>query len=197
MKKSFPVIIIIASAFMACSKDDDAKPDAPLTSTQVNNIEADPAVTSNHFAFYSLERNEAVALADSASNKWDLAFRSTTILINGGSSGLGGAGAYVQRATTFDAFAGIPSDSVFRTDAAGAFAIPTGSGNGWYNYDFNTNVISPIPGNILVVRTAGGKYAKLEILSYYKNAPASPASTDTARYYTFRFIYQPDGSKSF
>lgn len=196
MKKRLSGFAIIISLFMACKKD-DAKPGVPLASTQVNNVEADPAINGNHFTFYSLERNEAVALSDSASTKWDLAFRSTTILTNGGTSGPGGGGAYVQRATTFDNLAVIPADSVFRTDASAALAIPTGSGNGWYNYDFNTNVISPIPGNLLIVRTAGGKYAKLEILSYYKNAPASPASSDTARYYTFRFVYQPGGTKGF
>ena len=47
-----------------------------------------------------------------------------------------------------------------------------------------TNVVSPLPGKILVIRTHDGKVAKVEVLSYYENAPASPDGfVDAARYY--------------
>jgi hypothetical protein len=183
--------------FTSCKKD--STPVAPLTATIKTNLVADPTINNNHFAFFSLERNEPVAFTDSATNKWDIAMRSTTILTNGGTSGPALGGAFVQRGVSFDTYATIPSDSTFRTDlnTTPAYAIPTGSGNGWYNYNAATNIISPIPGNIIVVRTATGKYAKLEILSYYKDAPATPTAADVPRHYTFRFIYQPNGTKNF
>lgn len=198
MKNNLIKLVLSASiitAMVSCSKKDDAAA-VVLTSTTATNFSAEPG-TGNHYAFYSLERNEAVALTDSNTTKWDIAVRSTSILTNGGTSGPGAGGAYVQRATTFDNFKTIPADSVFRTDAAGSFAIPTGSGNGWYNYDFASNIISPIPGNVLVIRTASGKYAKVEILNYYKDAPATPNANSTSRYYSFRFVYQSNGSKTF
>ncbi len=192
-------ISAFALATVTSCKKDDVAPVVPLTATQSKNFVADPAINSNHFAFYSIERNETVPYTDSATTKWDIAFRSTNILTNGGTSGTGAGGAFVHRSVSFDTYTSIPADSVFRTDVntTPAYAIPTGSGNGWYNYNQSTNVISPIPGNIIVVRTASGKYAKLEILSYYKDAPATPTSADVPRYYTFRFIYQPNGSKKF
>lgn len=186
--------IVAVSAFTSCTKDDGTNT-ITITSAQAQNISAEGA--GNHYAFYSIERNEAVALADSNTTKWDIGVRSTNIIINGGTSGPGAGGAYVQKATTFDNFKTIPADSVFRVDASAAFAIPTGSGNGWYNYDFSNNIISPIPGNIIVVRTASGKYAKVEILSYYKDAPATPIATSVSRFYTFRFVYQSNGTKTF
>jgi hypothetical protein len=77
------------------------------------------------------------------------------------------------------------------------YAIPTGSGNGWYSAtSTQPTIISPIAGKIIILKTATGKYAKMEILSYYKDAPASPTGNEPARYYTFRYIYQPDGSKN-
>jgi hypothetical protein len=76
-----------------------------------------------------------------------------------------------------------------------SYAIPRGSGNGWYNYDGATNTISPIAGRVVMIKTADGKYAKMEIISYYKDAPVAPTSATADRYYTFRYIYQPDGSK--
>lgn len=191
----FALFFSLAAVIASCSKKDSTAT-VTLSATSVSNLSSDPG-TGNHYSFYSLERNEAVALADSNSNKWDIAIRSTTILTNGGTSGPGFGGAYVQRATAFDNFKTIPADSTFRTDAGASLAIPTGSGNGWYNYDFTSNLISPVPGNVIVVRTATGKYAKIEILSYYKDAPAAPTSASTSRYYTFRFVYQSNGSKSF
>lgn len=199
MKKNvINVVCFCALAFAtvtSCKKD--TAPVVPLKATQVKNFVADPAINNNRFAFFSLERNETVAYTDSATGKWDIAFRGTTILTNGGASGPGAGGAFVQRSVSFDAFTSIPNDSTFKTDAPPAYAIPIGSGNGWYNYNFATNIITPIPGNVIVVRTATGKYAKVEILSYYKDAPATPTAADVPRYYTFRFIYQPDGSKRF
>lgn len=201
MKKNlisyFAFSFLIVVTVVSCKKDDPAP--VVLTAATSSNLVADPAATGNHFAFFSLEKNEVVPYTDSATSKWDIAIRSTTILTNGGTSGPGAGGGFVQRAVSFDTYKAIPADSAFRSDnnLLASYAIPTGSGNGWYNYDFTTNIISPIPGNVLVVRTATGKYAKIEILSYYKDAPATPGATDVSRYYTFRFVYQPDGSKSF
>jgi len=201
MKKNvfhFAAMLAIAGiSFTSCKKESTTA--APLTATSKADFIADPTINNNHYAFFSLERNEAVALADSATNKWDIAIRSTTILTNGGTSGPGLGGAFVHKSVSFDTYATIPNDSTFKTDlsTAASYAIPTGSGNGWYNYNAATNIISPIPGNVIVVRTATGKYAKLEILSYYQNAPATPTAASVARYYTFRFIYQPNGTKTF
>ena len=44
---------------------------------------------------------------------------------------------------------------------------------------------------------ADGKYAKVEILSYYQGAPDSPdAFTDQSRYYTFNYVYQPNSGET-
>jgi hypothetical protein len=61
-------------------------------------------------------------------------------------------------------------------------------------YDFATNIISPIPSRVLVIRTGDGKYGKVQIVSYYLEAPSSPAPMDKPRFCAFRYVYQPDGS---
>ena len=72
-----------------------------------------------------------------------------------------------------------------------------------YTYDGLTTLVSPIAGRVLVIRTANGKYAKIEILNYYKGGVtlASTASVNDKlfkqRYYTFRYTYQSNGSKVF
>jgi len=95
---------------------------------------------------------------------------------------------------TLDAVTTIPDISSFAQDATNTYAIPTGSGNGWYNYNSTNNLITPIAGKVFVVKTHDGKYAKMEIISYYKDAPATPDATALSRYYTFRYVYQPNGT---
>ena len=61
-----------------------------------------------HFTFYSLRDGAVVPAADSASAKWDLAFKSTTILVNGGASGPGEGGVVVLEDTSFAAVTEAP-----------------------------------------------------------------------------------------
>ncbi len=157
---------------------------------------------SGKFTFFNLATGQLVAKTDSASNKWDLAFRGTTILINNGTSGPGLGGAYINVGLFADV-SKVSPDSTFRVDNAPTYAITTGSNKGWYVYDGISNLINPIPGRVLMIRTATGKYAKVEILNYYKGGvtPAASASdavkTSEQRYYTFRYTYQASGSTTF
>jgi hypothetical protein len=152
---------------------------------------------------YSLETNKIIDNNDSVSSKWDIGFRGTTIITNGGTSGPGNGAAFIY-VGVFSDLKQISVDSIFKTDnAPTSYAITTGSGNGWYSYNGATQLITPIPGRVLVIRTANGKFAKLEILNYYKGGvtPDATASDNDKlmkqRYYTFRFTYQSNGNKQF
>jgi hypothetical protein len=133
---------------------------------------------------------------------WDIAFRGTTIIVNGGVSQgatdepdrTGDAAAYIVSDALFSEVTSVDA-SLFAQDAVEVLAIPSGSDNGWYNYNFMTNVVSPLAGKVLVFRTTSGVYAKVEILSYYQGAPATPDGfVDTPRYYTFNYTYQPNNN---
>lgn len=200
-----PALLLAAGtlALAACKKDNDAAPAAtpatPAQSRTVSSLSAAGSTSSTgqpvparHYTFYSLADGKEIAYTDSNSTKWDVAFRSTTILINGGSSGPGQGGAQVYSGLFADLTAAPPTG--YAVDAATAKAIPTGSGNGWYTYSSTTNVVTPIAGRVLAIRTAQGKYAKLEVQSYYKDAPATPTSANASGYYTFRYVYQASGT---
>lgn len=136
----------------------------------------------------------ATGMETTSDTAWDIAFRGTTIAINGGivtgtddePARNGNAGAAIATGT----FASVTTAEglTFLQDADASFAIPTGSDNGWYNYNFMTNIVSPIPGKVLVFKTRDGKYAKVEILSYYNNQD----TTQEGRYYTFNYVYNPN-----
>ncbi|MEM6299169.1 MAG: HmuY family protein [Bacteroidota bacterium] len=209
MKKyPFYLLALLASAFLftACGGDDDnedVQPDEPLEVILVEDIPADPitGVDPNTGRPIGDGVPSYVRLSDQAlvseSDNWDVAFQSTSIYVNGGAIRSGDGGGYIYTGT-FESLTEIPATQAFGQDhSESELAIPTGSGNGWYNYNPQINVVTPISGRVVVIRTADGKFAKIEVLSYYKGNPAEPTSSDQSRHYTFRMVYQPDGSRSF
>jgi hypothetical protein len=192
--------------FTACSKEDSNPPeDNQNDSILVSNLHApqdtdytqNPPVASGPFVKFDF----STGAITTSETDWDIAFRGTSILVNGGSSsGIvdapernGNAGAYIVDGI-FDEISSI-NTSAFAQDGPDGLAIPTGSGNGWYTYDGSQLTIRPIPGKVIVLRTADDKYAKVEILSYYKDAPeviTDQIALNDLRYYTFNYVYQDD-----
>ena len=191
--------------FSACQKEEKTPEPEPLEVQRVNDLPADPTSFdpatgrptggTGLFTLYSLRENRIVPNADSATGQWDIGFRGTTIIVNGGAIRSGQGGAYVHTGT-FEELNNVPEDAPFRQDnSTSDLAIPSRSGEGWYNYNAQANLITPIPGRVIVLRTANGQFAKIEILSYYQGAPANPTASDASRHYTFRFVYQPEGRR--
>ena len=199
----------LAISLFSCTKDDDPSPtpanNQPVAALEIktaSNIFAPqggggPNPATGSFAKFSFSENAIVT-----SDNWDIAFRGTTILVNGGApigiadeptrTGMGGI-AIVNG--IFSDVTSIPT--TFIQDAASTYAIPTGSNNGWYSYSSATNIVSPIAGKVFVVKTNNGKFAKFEILSYYKDAPATPDATSLPRHYKIKFVYQPNSTTTF
>jgi HmuY protein len=213
--KSILSLVLIAGfaiAFTGCNEEEDP---LPVIATTFSNLAADPGTgfdpttgqptgLTRKFTLFSFKTGDIVANTDSATSKWDLGFNGTAIIVNSATSGPGTTQAQIVSGI-FDELATAP-DAGYLSDndpapIAGApnsnLAIPTGSGKGWYTYDGAAMVNRPTAGKVIVVKTSEGRYAKMEIISYYKDAPASPTSSNIARYYTFRYVYQPNDAKSF
>ncbi|MFY8009335.1 MAG: HmuY family protein [Flavobacterium sp.] len=205
MYKSFflksVLVLSVLSLLTSCSDDDNNTTNVSLETKTYSNLYAPQTggqgqPVGGAFTKFSFSQNTTVT-----DNSWDIAFRGTTIIVNGGSA-IGitdeptrtGNGAVSIVTNTLDAVTTIPDVSSFVQDATNTYAIPTGSGNGWYNYNSTNNLITPIAGKVFVIKTHDGKYAKMEIISYYKDAPATPDATALSRYYTFRYVYQPNGT---
>ncbi|MBS7788167.1 HmuY family protein [Flavobacterium sp. CYK-55] len=196
------IAIIAIGLLSACSNDNnDTTTKATLETKTFSNLYAPQTggqgqPVGGAFTKFSFSQNTTVT-----DDTWDIAFRGTTLLVNGGSE-IGitdeptrtGSGSISIVSNTLSAVTTLPSESSFNQDGAGSYAIPTGSGNGWYNYNSTNNLITPIAGKIFVIKTHDGKYAKMEIISYYKDAPANPDTTSLSRYYTFKYVYQPNGN---
>ena len=134
-------------------------------------------------------------------DNWDIAFRGTEILVNGGFSGANdeptrtglGAG-YI----TIGNYGGIKSvnEDLLNEDSQTEKAIPSTNG-GWY--EINNNAIFPYSDKTLIFKTHNSRYAKVKIVSFYKDAPDNISSfSSKPEYYTFSYTYQPnEGIKTF
>lgn len=196
-------LCLMTFAIGSCSDDDNGPILIAVESQTATNIPAPQTggqgqPVGGPFTKFSF----ATGTVTTSNADWDIAFRGTTIAVNGGTgTGTddepirnGNAGAFIASGT----FASITDGSglTFVQDVDGAFAIPTGSDNGWYNYNPQVNQISPIPGKVLVIRTNDRKYAKVEILSYYKDVPAQPDAESEGRFYTFNYVYNPNDGQT-
>ncbi|KQR90846.1 hypothetical protein ASG01_14880 [Chryseobacterium sp. Leaf180] len=193
----------VAATFVSCSNDDEMPQNQSTLETKMTTNLYAPQTggqgqpIGGAFTKFSFSQNSAVT-----NDSWDIAFRGTTIIVNGGSTiGITDEPARTGNASvsiasgTFNSVTTIPAAATFKQDGTNSYAIPNVSGStGWYTYNSATNIITPNTGKILVVKTHDGKYAKMEILSYYKDAPANPDSTMPTRYFTFKYVYQPNGT---
>ncbi|MCF2442438.1 HmuY family protein [Dyadobacter sp. CY345] len=150
------------------------------------------AAKPNTYHYFSLVAGTEILSEDAKTTKWDLAFSGTTILVNGGTSG-SGKGAALILEKPFDTVTEAPKDG-YKTDDGSGNAIASGSGNSWYKYDMNVHAILPITGRTIVVKTAEGKFAKIEFISYYKGAPED-VPTEESKYYTFRYVLADENGK--
>ena len=199
----FLTIALAMTSFVACDNDSDDL--LPVVSITVEDIYAPQEggqgqPISGAFTKFDFD----LGMETDSETDWDIAFRATDIIVNGGMSmgttdepdRTGDAGAYIVTGTMADVTE--VDVNLFTQDSGSGYAIVSGSGNGWYTYTGPpTYLITPTAGKILVFKTADGKYAKVEILSYYQGAPENPdAFTDPSRYYTFNYVYQPNSGET-
>ena len=121
-----------------------------------------------------------------AGGEWDLAFRRHDILVNGGEGFPGEGGAIALDSVSFDSLAEAP-EAGYLGSAGGRDSSSTAFDD-WYDYGFTSHLLEPKPA-VYAIRTADGRYAKLQILSYYCPEAVSGCVT-------FRYAYQGSGARA-
>lgn len=229
-KNIWLIAVACMVVFAACDSASNEPDPVPLSKKLIEDVPADPvserdattgrSISNNLFTLYDLEKGEIVLSSevtdptrrrtDSTATVWDIGFRGTTVIFNGGDSGPGKAQAQILR-QPFSEVTEAPADGYISDGentscpqvqtpggpvSGSTLAVCTGSGNGWYNYDSSQGLISPIPGRTIALKTATENYASLRILSYYQNNPNPPDPNAKSRYYTFEYILQANGSRN-
>ncbi len=127
--------------------------------------------------FFDFARGMALTPPDTAG--WDLALRRFNVIVAGAAADAGP----VPFASLTRAPDGDYSMTAFGNDTTNPALAR------WYDYSWLSHVLTP-KGHVYAVRTAGGRYAKLEFLSYYCTGP-EPGCV------TFRYVFQPSGAPEF
>jgi hypothetical protein len=125
------------------------------------------ATDADTWRFLDLDSRAVLDIPDTAG--WDLAFRRHSLITSGGARDLG--------PVAFDSVLGPPvgpyTATVAGSDTANAVL------QRWYRYRLVTHLLEP-NAHVYAIRTREGRYAKLEIISYY--CPGPRAGCPTIRY---------------
>ncbi len=142
------------------------------------------ATGTGAWRFFDFSRGSVVE--NPGPRDWDLAFRRFHIIVNGGPGFSGSGGILRLEETDFEAVRELPEaayvGTAARRDSVNA-AIER-----WYAYGWTSHLLTPNP-EVYAVRTADGRYAKVQLLGYYCPGarPGCP---------TFRYVYQGAGGRS-
>jgi len=179
--------------FTSCTRAVDVD---PAENNTLEVIEAkDLDGNTKEAVYFSLEQKKEV---DASSADWDIKFSGTTISFGNGAGG--------QLAEGILASYGMAPESNYSNSNIG------GSGS-YYTYTNTTepqHAVLMKPGVLLIVKTGKGKYAKIEMISYYKGNPDVTTAdfadwkaggirqtTWPVKYYTFNYVIQSDGTNKF
>ena len=143
-------------------------------------VDATDGARWRHFSFAA-----GTVVDDPGPTGWDLAFRRFQIIANGGAGFRGAGGVLDLGPATLATVPEVPAAG-YRENEGGRAEPRNPAIAGWYRYGFFSHILRPRP-HVWAVRTADGRYAKLEIVSYYCE-DGRPGCL------TFRYVYQGSGS---
>lgn len=177
--------------FTSCSKDGGSVPDEGNKALEVTTVKDLNGLAKGHVCF-SLEHNREVA---ESSQDWDIKISGTTISFGNGASGQLAEGIMASYMTA--------PESGYSTSGI------TGSGSYYINtlYNVPQHAILMKPGVLIIVKTGKGKFAKIEMISYYKGNPdvttadfadiATRGEKWPKQHYTFNYVLQSNGTTKF
>lgn len=174
-------ILLAAATLTACGGDSTDDNNATQAELEID------ASSYTDYVYYDIDGNSAtqVDVVDPAtSSDWDIGFRRTSIVLNGGVSGPGSvegalaatpAGAYdmsdepVVSVLTND-ISGLAADTFAAVTSADGLSFIADSHaaavDGWYNYDFMTHTVSAADDKYWIIRSgAGDSYAIMRVKS--------------------------------
>ena len=204
MKHVFKLFIFafaLAIIFAACEKDDTTDPESGQESDGLVSYSVTLDATAyDRWVYFSFADTQVVEVTDfKTSYGWDIAFHRYDVRLNCGISGPGKGGSYDAGVIDFESLLEVPENGYSLNDSIGIIAE---SGNWVYTNVPGDTVLSTwltfagppptytINDNIYAIKTADGKYAKIWLKDYYND------NSETG-YVTMKYVYQPDGSRSF
>jgi len=211
MKYTSFLFLLSFLLFTSCEKSSTEEVlwwhDADIVELDASNYELsiiDTSATGN-FVRFSFSEGGIVT-----NENWDVAFRGTTLIVNGGGKAnidqpdrTGNVAVYIATGSMSE-INSVDTSRLLQDNSSGSAILNNimiddlgVSGEGWASYSFSTHLFSPRAGRILVFRTHDNKYAKMEIIYFYDSLNPDTGNGDIGGYYTFNYVYQSDGTINF
>ena len=147
------------------------------------------ASSEENWVYFDFSRGGVVDIHDKTSLEWDLAFRRSKVISNGGATNkFGKAGLINLGSLNFDQVVEVPRDNYIqdmatRTETQNPILLK------WYRYNYLTHKLSAKP-NTYAVKTANSKYVKVKFLDFY----CINKETGCIK---MQYVYQNNGSNQF
>ena len=158
------------------------------------------ATDRENWAYVNLMEGETVDIADPATSMaWDLGFKRTEVIVNGGVSGPGKTGAMALENISFEDVLEAPEgEYIPDNEQITTFA----RGDGWYTYTGPPNhwvlpnprtYVLRIPADPTAESEGPYYYAKVRFIGYYENNETKEGSG----YVSIEYLLQDDGTRAF
>lgn len=194
--------LILSTA--SCSKKDTPEPNNTTQTPSGIEVKTITSLEATEKIYLNLTTGQEIAAAAITNTNWDISFyakdRNIVVAVNSGDEGNGNAGAQLV-ATGFEDLKEAPESGYLTGKEA------TGDFLKWSNYTGSNepkHAVLPKPGMTIVIKTADGKYSKLQMISLYKGNPntgssefAELSTRPAFGYFTFRYATQTNGSRNF
>lgn len=147
------------------------------------------ASSENDWVYFDFSRGKVVKIHDKSSIEWDLAFRRSKVISNGGATNKFGKAGLINLGTLdFNQVVEAPlkeyvQDKATRTETENPILLK------WYRYNYLTHKLSAKP-NTYAVKTANGEYVKVKFLDFY----CANKETGCIK---MQYVYQDNGSNQF
>lgn len=147
----------------------------------------------NPYVYVNLVTGQKVAVDDLAarsSSQWDLAFKRSSVRVNGGDSGPGNRQVAIVEAPDLASVTAPPTEGFAVDDFTSATCTleildggePQSSVGMWYEYNLDTHQLGPKP-EVYVIKRNNGSHTAVRILTYY----GDPSSTMRGAYYRIEY----------
>ncbi len=194
MKRSFyraiwaALLVVFVGLFYGYAEEAEGKLTRPAAGTMEYMIDAH---SYEEWTYFSFSSGSAIEVSDPASSlDWDLGFQRLKIRANCGTSGPGNGGVKNMGVIDFDSLTEAPAEEYAVDEVLTLFPgsphEETVSVNpemiDWYNMTGGMPPTITSKKEVFVVRTADGKYAKIQLLDYYDKEGHSG-------FVTFKYVY--------
>lgn len=189
-----------AMLFASCEKTGGEE----VTGGNVKDYKFLDATSYTDWVYFSFSEDKIVEVSDYQNDlSWDIAFHRGDLRLNGGASGIGQGEAVNTQETDWNAVTEAPASGYVKDEIGTITTNFTGTGietaeepfsqtlSGWITIDTS----NPPPkytyhNYVYVVKTADGKYVKLQIYDY-------KSAKNEGAYISFKYQYNADGSTKF